>query len=513
MSPTPTPRHINLHPENHTPASLAATTFAVIVLGSGPAGRTLASQTSSAGLSTLIIEAELFGGDCPYWACIPSKALLRPAESLSASRGLSGARELISPQPQINVQGVFSRRDAFTSRWDDSAIVDISLEQGCTVVRGRGRLLSERTVAVTNVNGEKVVVAATQAVVLATGSDPVIRTGASAIAGLSDVPFWTPREATAADMVPAHLVIVGAGPVGCEMATAYAGFGGRVTLLNASAEILPALEARAGMIVREALRDAGVDVRVSVRATRVRKNADDTVAVELSDGSVLSGTTLLVAAGRTPRTREIGLEELGIKLSSRGRLGVDASLAVKGASGRWLYAIGDANGLSPTTHMGSYQARIAANAIIARAQSPSATAVGSLDTIPWSRFADTADEKAVSGVIFTDPNVAYVGLTVAEAEKRGMKVKAVEAEFEFPGAWVHAEFNYKGWANWVVDTEKKVLVGATFVGREAADLVHASTVAIVAEIPLDRLRHAVPPFPTVSEIYTVLFAALDADRE
>ncbi|KAL3490233.1 hypothetical protein BJX62DRAFT_238373 [Aspergillus germanicus] len=496
MSSRPTPRNINLHPENHTPKTLTQTTFDVIVLGSGPVGRALATQTAASGLSSIIVEAELYGGDCPFWACIPSKALLRPAETLAASREISGAKGLVAEHPTVDVQGVFSRRDAFTNRWDDQAILELSLSQNCTIVRGRGELLGERRVAVKNVNGEEVVLTANHAVVLATGSDPIIPD----IPGLEEIPFWPPREATSADYVPEHLVIIGAGPVGTEMASAYAGYGGKVTLLSASAEILPGQEPQAGRLVREALQDANVDVRVSVRATHVQKNADGSVTVVLSDGSTVTGSTLLIATGRTPRTHGIGLERLAIS----PRVEVDGSLVVTAAGGNWLYAIGDANRLSPTTHMGAYQARIAANAIIARAQS----AMSPLDTSAWSKFTNTADEKAVSRVIFTDPNVAHVGLTVAEAKEKGIKARAVEADFQFPGAWVHAEFNYKGWANWVIDSERNTLVGATFVGREAADLVHASTVAIVGEVPLDRLRHAIPAFPTVSEIYTALYAAL-----
>ncbi|KAL2835925.1 hypothetical protein BJY01DRAFT_252237 [Aspergillus pseudoustus] len=501
MSPSkPAPRNINLHPPNHTPKSLTETTFDVIVLGSGPVGRTLAAQTSASGLSSIIIEAELYGGDCPFWACVPSKALLRPAETLSASRQISGAKELVAsvPPATVDVQGVFARRDAFTHGWDDQVILDISLSQGCTVVRGWGELLDERKVTVKNVNGEEAVLTANHAVVLATGSDPILPD----IPGLKDVPFWTPREATSADQVPQHLIIIGAGPVGTEMASVYAGYGGRVTLLSASADILPGQEPQASRLVREALEDAKVDVRVSAGVIKVQKNTDDSVTVVCSDGSTVTGSTLLVATGRTPRTKGIGLERLKISPN----LEVNGNLVVTGVEGNWLYAIGDINGLSPTTHMGAYQARITANAIVARAKSSAAKV---LDASPWSAFSNTADEKAVSHVIFTDPNIAQVGLTMAEAKRRGIKVKAVEAEFQFPGAWLHAESNYyKGWANWVVDVEKNTLVGATFVGREAADLVHASTVAIVGELPIDRLRHAVPPFPTVSEIYTALFAAL-----
>ncbi|KAL4878939.1 hypothetical protein BJY04DRAFT_220768 [Aspergillus karnatakaensis] len=496
--PPLTPRTITLHPENHTPRTLPQTTFDVIVLGSGPAGRTLAAQTTTNSLSTLIIEAELFGGDCPFWACIPSKALLRPAETFATARSITGAKELIPTTPTVNVHAVFSRRDAFTQTWNDQPLIDASLSQNITIVRGRGQLLGKKQVNVRNINGEEAILTATQAVVLATGSDPVIPN----IPGLSDVPFWTPREATSADQVPARLIIIGAGAVGTEMASAYASFGGKVTLLSSSKEILPRHEPQAGRIVRKALQEAQVSVRVSVRATRVQRNADDSVTVVLSDGSAVTGSTLLIATGRTPRIEGFGLEELGIP----ARFAVDGSLVVTAAGGAWLYAVGDVNGLSPTTHMGSYQARIAANAIIARAKS--GEGLGFVDGRPWSAFTHCADERAVSQVIFSDPNVAQVGLTVAEAEKRKIKVRAVEAGFQFPGAWVHAEFDYKGWANWVVDVEKNTLVGATFVGREAADLVHASTVAIVGEVPLDRLRHAVAPFPTVSEIYTALYAAL-----
>lgn len=504
------PRNVNLHPQGHSPNSLTQHNFDVIVLGSGPVGRQLGAKTAAKGLSTVIIEAELVGGDCPFWACVPSKALLRPAQALGVARQISGAKELVGPgqgRATVDVGAVFARRDRFTWSWDDTFVVDLTLSQHCSVVRGKGELLGEKKVRVRSFDGaEEATLTATHAVVLATGSEPVIPD----IPGLAEVPYWTPREATSANEVPDHLIVLGAGAVGTEMATAYSAYGGEVSLISSSAELLPRQEPEAGKMVREALEEANVHVYVSARAQLVHSEGPNHVAVTLSDGKVVSGSTLLIATGRRPRTRDIGLETLGVAapLAVNDALGV-ASDGV----GSWLYAIGDTNGLAPTTHMGSYQARTAANVIVARAEAAKAGARPP-DTGPWSALAHTADHAAVAQVVFTTPIVASVGLTLAEAQRRGLRaVRAVAVPFTFPGAALHLESNYRGWAQWVVDAERGVLVGATFVGDDAADLVHASTVAIVGEVPVDRLRHAVPSFPTVSEVYTALSVAWEASSE
>lgn len=484
------PRNVDLHPENYLPESLEATTFDIIVIGSGPVGRQVASQTAHAGLRSVIIEEELWGGDCPFWACMPSKAVLRPGEALAAARQVGGAKQLIAKDRLVDVEGVFARRDRIVHSWNDQFIVDMSLAQKCSVVRGKGTLIGEKQVLVKNVNGQEKILLAQHAVVIATGSEPVVPD----IKGIDNIDYWTPREATSANTVPEHLVIIGSGVVGCEMATAFSAFGSKVTVISSTPEILARCEPEAGKRVREALMAQNVTFHLSSKVVEAWK-AGTTTSVKTLSGEVVTGSTVLVASGRKPRTERIGLESLGLNW----QLAVDPTMCVHLGAGQWLYAVGDANGRAPLTHMGEYQGRIAATAIIARARGLSVTT-----SEPWSDFTATADHIAVSQVVVTDPHVATVGLTLAEALKRGIKAVEVASEFNFPGAWVYAEMDYDGWAQWVVDAERNVLVGATFVGREAGDLLHASTVALVGQVPLDRLTHAVPSFPTRSEIYGLL---------
>ncbi|KIX96673.1 uncharacterized protein Z520_07392 [Fonsecaea multimorphosa CBS 102226] len=486
------PRNVNLHPDNHLPGALESAAFDVVVIGSGPVGRQVASKTAEAGLSSVIIEEELWGGECPFWACMPSKAILRPGEALAAARQVGGARQLIAADRLVDVQGVFERRDKVTHKWDDEFFVNLSLKQKCSVVRGKGSIIAEKKVLVKNINGQEKTLVANHAVVIATGSDPVIP---REIKGIDQVNYWTPRDATAADTVPEHLIIVGSGVVGCEIATAYSTFGSKVTMIGATAELLSRYEPEAGKRVREALKARNVDFHLSSRVAEAWKEVDGKISVKLGSGQVVNGSNLLIATGRKPRTKTIGLENVGLT----GSLVVDQTMCASAAGGAWIYAIGDANGRAPLTHMGEYQGRIAAAAIIARA-----AGVDLQGPEPWSEFAATSDQVAVSQVVVTDPNVATVGLTLAEALKSGIKAVEVAVPFNFPGAWVYAEFDYDGWAQWVVDSERNVLVGATFVGREVGDLLHGSTVAIVGQVPLDRLKHAVPSFPTRSEIYGML---------
>ena len=348
---------------------------------------------------------------------------------------------------------------------------------------------------VENVNGERVELTANHAVVLATGSEPI----RPPIDGLDDVDFWTSRDATSANEVPKHLIVVGGGVVGCEMATAYATYGAKVTLICSGKVVLDRYEPEASKRVAAALKARGTDVHVSTRVKAVKKSAEG-VEVTLDSGKTVSGSKILIAAGRRPRLSNLGLEKVGTKPAA---FAVEDNMTVKSVSGQWLYAIGDANFLAPLTHMGVYQARYAALNILERAKGK-----GQVDTEPWGNYSATAHHKAISQVVMTDPNVATVGLTFAEAKTGGKNVKEVTVPaFMYPGAWVHAEFNYDGWAQWVVDVDKKTIVGATFVGREAADLLHASTVALVGEVPIDRLWHAVPSFPTMSEIYQQLLLA------
>jgi pyruvate/2-oxoglutarate dehydrogenase complex dihydrolipoamide dehydrogenase (E3) component len=285
------------------------------------------------------------------------------------------------------------------------------------------------------------------------------------------------------------------------MATAYRSYGAMITLITSSAEVLPKQEPEAGKRVRESLVSRGATVLLSIKVTAVERNREG-IKVTLSTGDSISGSELLVAAGRRPRTSDIGLETIGLEGLKGSALPVYDSMAVKSVPEEWLFAIGDMNGRVMTTHMGKYQARVAADNIIARVKGTEITPKGE----GWNKYTAFADRTAISQIIFTDPNVACVGLTLAEAKKTGRSVREVATPFKVPGAVYH-EDGYSGWAQWVVDTETNQLVGATFVGRDAADLLHASTVAVAGGVPLNRLWHAVPGFPTLSEVYLDLMEA------
>lgn len=454
-------RDINLHPNDHLPSELSSTTWDVIVIGSGPVGRALAARTAAAKLSTVIIEDELFGGDCPFWACIPSKALLRPGEALMSGRAMNGSKQLISEKhsngAKVDVKAVFARRDSILQNWNDKFLVDLLTSQNAAIVRGRGTLVKEKEVAVKNVNGEEIVLQAKQAVVLATGSLPFVPD----IPGLKDIAYWTSRHATAANFVPEHLVILGGGVVASEMATFYGSLGRKVTLITGAPTLLPRYVRKAGAMVQQSLAADGVDILLETKVEKLAKTGISSIEVYLSSGKVIHASHFLIASGRRATTEDLGLEKLGI--STKPALSVSESLCVKTKQENWLYAIGDVNSRNMMTHMGVYQARAAANTIIARSKNAPVVQEA------FNDFSATADHDVTSQIIFTDPNVASVGLTVAEAETRGIKVKTVETAFAFPGAFVHAEFNYNGWAQWVIDEDSKLLVGATFVGREAGD--------------------------------------------
>jgi pyruvate/2-oxoglutarate dehydrogenase complex dihydrolipoamide dehydrogenase (E3) component len=334
---------------------------------------------------------------------------------------------------------------------------------------------------------------------VSTGSDPVVP---EEIVGLREARPWTPREAVSASSVPEHLVVVGAGPVGCELATAFAGLGGKVTLIVGGGEVLGRFEPEAGRRVREGLRKKGVDVRVRAKVVRVERKGEGRVEVELAGGETVVGSEILVAVGRKPRTTDIGLNTIGLQDGSV--LHADDTLCINSVPGEWLYAVGDTNGQAPLTHMGKYSGKVAGDTIAARARGALTKEV---TTTAFSSHSATAQHAAYTPqVTFTDPQVASVGLTLAQALKNGKRAKEVAVKMAGPGTFLHAE-GYDGWAQWVLDENSHTLLGATFVGRDAADLLHASTVAIVGGVTIERLWHAVPSFPTMSEVYISLLDA------
>jgi len=478
--------------------------YDVIVLGAGPTGENAADRAVRGGLTAAIVEAELVGGECSYWACMPSKALLRPAGVVSEAgsvRGVAGAR--------LDPAEVLARRDHFAADWKDDGQVGWLNSAKIDLFRGRGRIAGERLVAVGDAS-----LRARQAVVIATG------TRAAVPAVLADVNPWTSREATSAHAVPGSLVIIGGGVVGCEMAAAWSALGARVTLLSRG-PLLDRLPGFAGDLVAAGLREAGVDVRLGVGVTSAsRTDSDHTgaggryagsgrtggdsgrtgggdaggaVTLALDDGTALKADEVLAATGRAPQTEDIGLEVAG--LSPGTWLDVDDTMRVTAVEGGWLYAAGDVNHLALLTHMGKYQARVCGDAIAARA-------AGRQPTVR-----DLSSKTCVPQVVFTIPEVAAVGLTAQQAEAAGRRVRVVEYEIgKVAGARLFAD-DYQGQAQMVVDEDRRMIVGLTMAGPGVGEMIHAATIAIAGEVPLDRLWHAVPSYPTISEVWLRLLEA------
>jgi pyruvate/2-oxoglutarate dehydrogenase complex dihydrolipoamide dehydrogenase (E3) component len=472
-------------------------TYDVVVIGAGPVGENVADRVVRGGLTAAIVERELVGGECSYWACMPSKALLRSGSALRAVRQLPGAREAVTGD--LDPAAVLRRRDAFASNWKDDGQVSWLDSAGIRLFRGQGRISADRVVEVTGADGTTTTLTARHAVVVATGSSALLPD----IAGLREAAPWSSREATAAHEVPGRLAVIGGGVVATEMATAYASLGSVVTVL-ARDGLLHLSEPFAGERVAQSLTGAGVSVRHGAEAASVRRDGDGTVHITLTGGGQVDADELLVAIGRTPNTQDIGLDRVGLKAD--GWLAVDDTLRVLGDDGApvgdgWLYAAGDVNHRALLTHQGKYQARAVGDVIVARADGRP------VDDAPWGRHVATADERAVPQVVFTDPEVASVGLTAAAAQAAGLRIRVVDYDLgAVSGSALYAE-GYQGHARMVVDEDRKVIVGLTLVGPDVAELIHAATIAIVGEVPLDRLWHAVPAFPTVSEIWLRLLEA------
>ncbi|MCW5250272.1 dihydrolipoyl dehydrogenase family protein [Streptomyces sp. SHP 1-2] len=460
-------------------------TYDVVVIGAGPVGENVADRTRAAGLSTAIVESELVGGECSYWACMPSKALLRPVLAHADARhtaGLGGAAR----QP-LDTAAVLAHRDDFTSHWKDDGQVRWVEGIGADLYRGQGRLAGPREVEVTASDGTRHVLAARHAVAVCTGT----RAALPGLPGLTAVRPWTSREATSARSAPGRLIVVGGGVVAVEMATAWQALGSRVTLLVRGTGLLTRMEPFAGELVAAALREAGADLRTGVSVTSVTREDGSVVAVTDAGDRVVADE-ILFATGRAPRTDDLGLESVGLEPGSW--LPVDDSLRVDGHD--WLYAVGDVNHRALLTHQGKYQARIAGAAIAARAAGGPGP-----EPAPWGPYAATADHDAVPQVVFSDPEAASVGLSLAEAEAAGHRVRAVDVDLAtVAGASLYRD-GYRGRARMVVDLEDETVRGMTFVGPGVGELLHSATVAVAGRVPLRRLWHAVPAYPTISEVW------------
>ncbi len=456
---------------------MTAEIYDVVVIGAGPAGENVADYAiRGSNRTALLVERELVGGECSYYACMPSKALLRPLDVKGAAEHLGGLPDRV----RLDVPALLARRDSWVSRYDDSGQVKWAEGAGIEVVRGTARLTGERRVAVSTSSGDREV-EARQAVVLATGSAPVIP---SVYAGIHP---WTSRDATGITEVPASIAVVGGGVVAVEAATWLAALGAKVTLLVRGASLLGRFEPFVSELVGDGLRRAGVDVRFGVQVdSAARLDGADTglgrvhggpVRLEV-DGTPHEFTEVLVATGRRPATGHLGLEAVELTPDQFAR--PDQRPA-------WLYAVGDVSGDAPLTHWGKYAARLAGEQIAARAEGRSDPEVPADVPVPQ--------------VVFTDPQVATAGSTEAAARERGLQVETVEVDLTSASGVGLLRDDASGRAKLVFEAGTGRLLGATFAGTEVAELVHAATVAIVGRMTADQLWHAVPSYPTASEVW------------
>jgi pyruvate/2-oxoglutarate dehydrogenase complex dihydrolipoamide dehydrogenase (E3) component len=474
----------------------------VVIIGGAPPGENVAQYaTQGSDRTAVIIEKELVGGECSFWACMPSKALLRPISVLDNARNLPGVQSIVGDH-SLDAAAVLERRDRIVNHHDDMSQVDWAVGIGIDVIRGHGRVAGEKTVEVTRPDGSVRTIRARLAVVLDTGTTAAV----PPIPGLREALPWISRDATNIHQIPRRVAVIGGGVVACEAATWLKGLGvDELSIIGSAPKLLARNEDFAGDLVVSRFRENGVTVHLNARVDAVHRLDPQAtgegnihggeVTVSFGDQSV-TVDEVLVATGRVPVSRDIGLETIGslaqATADNHGYVEVDDHLTVQGVEGEWLYAIGDLNGRALLTHMGKYQARICGAIIAARAEGRSVDS-------PWTT--DTADHGVVPQVTFTDPEVASVGPTEAQAREQGFNVRAVEYDLAWLAGTSLQRDNYVGNAKLVIDEDRHTLLGATFVGPDVSDLLHAATVAIIGEVTLEELWHAVPSYPTVSEIW------------
>ena len=446
--------------------------YDAVILGTGPGGEAVAGRLLSGGKKIAIVEKELIGGECAYWACIPSKTLLRPPEAKSEARRAFG-----TSTPTLTLEEVFDYRDFMIRNLDDSGQVESYEGKGVTVVKGEGRITGPGKVEADGRTPEA------DHIIVATGSTPNVLP----IEGIEDVPHWTNREVTTSREVPERTLVIGGGPNGIEASQWLSSFGSEVTIVQSPDRLINREDPKVSELIKVALEEGGISVRLGQKVTTARKKDGEGIVAEFDDGTEVETDMIVIAAGRTPRVEGIGLESIGVEPGEKG-LQIDERCQLGGVSGTW--AVGDVTGISLFTHVATYQARVVADNILGKER--------------------RADYRGIPRVVFSDPEIAATGLTEEQAREQGIDVASATLDMTkvLARPWTYEE-NPRGHFGLVADKERGVLVGAWAVAPQAGEWIHQASQAIRAEILVEKLLDGVYQFPTFSEAYFKALEQLD----